>query len=84
MMLMDGIISSSFPNECLAVIANFSHLPITIPANALADLLTMDYNMTSNELTNCLSINSSKPKATDPSHVNVIPLDHIHPTHIQC
>ena len=34
--LMDGVISSASPTECFAVIANFSHLPITLPTNTLA------------------------------------------------
>ena len=30
-LLMEGVISSSSPTECLSVIANFSHLPVSIP-----------------------------------------------------
>ena len=54
-MLMDGVISSSSPSECLAVIANFSHLPVSIPTDTLAGKLTIDPNMTCTEISTCLN-----------------------------
>ena len=44
-LLMDGVISSSGPTECLGVIANFSHLPVSIPSNTLAGKPNMVPNL---------------------------------------
>ena len=54
-LLMDGVISSSGPTECLAVIAHFSHLPVSIPSNTLAGKLMIDPNMVCSELTTFLT-----------------------------
>ena len=75
--LMDGVISSTSPTECIAVIANFTHLPVSIPTGTLAGKLTIDPNMTCTELTNCLNITTSPPTITNADHVDRIPLTHL-------
>ena len=78
---MDGVISSSSPLECLAVIANFSHLPVSIPTGTLAGKLTINPNMTCTELSTCLNINTTPPSLKDVSHVYKIPLTHLPPSY---
>ena len=80
-MLMDGVIASSSSTECLAVIANFSHLPVAIPTGTLAEKLTIDSNMICSELTTCLNINTSPPSLKDISHEDKIPLTHLPTTY---
>ena len=79
-LLMDRFISSSNSTEHLAVIATFSHLPVSIPANTLAGKLTIDPNMICSELTTCLNINMEPPSLTDSSHVDKISLSHLPPS----
>ena len=73
---MDGITSSS-NNSCMAILSNFSHLPVKLPAETPIAHITIDQSMTIKPLSQCLNINSRTPKIIDTHHVDSIDLKHI-------
>ena len=66
----------------MAIISNFSHLPVKLPANTPIANVSVDNSMTITPLSQCLNINSSKPTILDTHHVDSIDLQHV-PEHFQ-
>ena len=81
-LIMDGI-TNSFDHPvthepvCIVILANFSHLPIQIPANTPLATLTSDPQLKIKPLSSCLSISNKKPKIMDISHIDKLDLSHI-------
>ena len=81
-LVMDGITNSFNHPEihepvCNVILANFSHLPIRIPANTPLAILTSDPHLKIKPLSSCLSISDKKPKIMDTSHIDKLDLSHI-------
>ena len=81
---MDGITNSFYPSNssdpvCNIIIANFSHLPIKIPANTPLASLTSDPRLDAKPLSACLSISTTKPHIVDTAHIEQLNLSHIPP-----
>ena len=77
-LVMDGIVNSEIGGkECLAVMANFSHLPVKILSTEPVAKLTVNPNMKITPLRECLNINSETPVIKDFAHVDSISLEHI-------
>ena len=81
-MVMDGVTNSfTHPDThdpvCLVILANFSHLPIRIPANTPLAVLTSDPHLKIKPLSSCLSISNDKPKIVDTDHIEKLDLSHI-------
>ena len=75
-MVMDGITSCS-NNSCVAIVSNFSHLPVKLPAQTPIPHVTIDQSMIIKPLSQCLNNNSCNPKIIDTHHVDTIDLKHI-------
>ena len=79
--VMEGITSSTKDKEggfsCMIVIANFSHLPVRLPAYTPLCKLSIDSKMICTPLAQCLAVNDSTPRILDTAHVDQISLDHI-------
>ena len=83
-LIMDGITDSfnrpdSTEPVCNVIVANFSHLPIKIPANTPLALLTSDSRLKIKPLSACLSISTSKPRIIDTAHIEKLDVSHITP-----
>ena len=81
-MVMDGVTYSFTPSDshnpvCTVILANFSHLPIRIPANTPLTVLTSDPQLKIKPLSSCLSISTDKPKIMDTAHIENLDLTHI-------
>ena len=85
-MVMDGVTNSfTHPNAhdpvCTVILANFSHLPIRIPANTPLAVLTYDPHLKIKQSSSCLSISDEKPRIVDTAHIEKLDLSHIPSQH---
>ena len=72
--VMDGVTTSFYPPGspdpvCNVILANYSHLPLKIPANTPLASLTSDPRLDAKPLTACLSISTEKPRVLDTTHI---------------
>ena len=75
-MVMDGITTCK-TDTCVAIVSNFSLLPVKLPAQTPIAHISVDQSMTIKPLAQCLTITLATPNISDTSHVDSIDLKHI-------